>query len=104
MKWALRRILPLLLATVSLTLPSGAPNHENNEPYQAAFRIDGTPDENFLEWERPPNPNDTHHLIFNSVSGLLQRWPNTFRRNGELVRLSFLSKNAARCVLTSVFA
>ncbi|KAH9003830.1 hypothetical protein EDB86DRAFT_2281809 [Lactarius hatsudake] len=36
------------------------------------------------EWDSPPNPNSTHHLIFNSVSSLLQRWPNTFRRNGAL--------------------
>jgi len=85
MKWASRRILPLLLAAAaSLALPSSAPNHNKNGPYQAAFRIDGTSEDFFLEWERPPNPNSTHHLIFNSVSGLRQLWPNTFRRNGKL--------------------
>src|SRR5712691_8832183 len=84
MKWPLRCILPLLLATPSLALPSSAPDYNNNRPSQAAFRTDGTLEELFLEWERPPNPNSTHHLIFNSVSGLMQLWPNTFRRNGKL--------------------
>jgi hypothetical protein len=50
--------------------------------HQAAFQAQG-----FLEWEFPPDPNSTHHLIFNSVSGFLQRWPNTFRRNGALESL-----------------
>ena len=84
MKWALRRILPLLLATASLALPSIAPDYDNDGRYQAAFRTDGSSEESFLEWERPPNPNSTHHLIFNSVSGSMQLWPNTFRRNGKL--------------------
>ncbi|KAI9435521.1 hypothetical protein H4582DRAFT_1817493, partial [Lactarius indigo] len=35
------------------------------------------------EWSLPPNPNSTHHLIFNSVSGLLQRWSNALHRNGH---------------------
>jgi hypothetical protein len=35
-----------------------------------------------LEWNLPPKPNSTHHLIFNSVSGLLQRWSNTLHKNG----------------------
>ncbi|KAI9453296.1 hypothetical protein BJY52DRAFT_1427547 [Lactarius psammicola] len=37
----------------------------------------------YVTWDLPPNPNSTHHLIFNSVGGLLQRWPNTLRRNGH---------------------
>ncbi len=84
MKGLLRRILPLLLATASLALPFDAPYHDSNGPHQAAFQIDQVSDGSFLEWENPPDPNSTHHLIFNSVSGLLQRWPNTFRRNGAL--------------------
>jgi hypothetical protein len=84
MKWELRRILPLLLATASLALPSNAPLYDSNGLHQAALRIDDVSDKTFLEWQQPPHPNSTHHLIFSSVSGLLQRWPNTYRRNGAL--------------------
>ena len=31
-----------------------------------------------------PNPNFTDHLVFETVHSLLQRWPNTRMRNGEL--------------------
>lgn len=84
MKWELRCILPLLLASasLSLSLPSNAPHHDTNGPHQTALRIDSVSEENFLEWQQPPHTNSTHHLIFGSVSGLLQRWPNTYRRNG----------------------
>jgi hypothetical protein len=84
MKGLLRRILPLLLATASLALPSNAPYHDSIGPHQAAFQVDQVSEKSFLEWENPPDPNSTHHLVFNGVSGLLQRWPNTFRRNGAL--------------------
>ena len=30
-----------------------------------------------------PLPNDTDHLIFETVYSLLQRWPNTRMRNGR---------------------
>ena len=29
-----------------------------------------------------PHPNDTNHLVFETVYSLLQRWPNTRMRNG----------------------
>lgn len=82
MKWRLSRVIPLLLATTAFSLPSSWPYRDGDGPYQAAFQAQGLSYESFLEWELPPNPNSTHHLIFNGVSGFLQRWPNTLRRNG----------------------
>jgi hypothetical protein len=82
MKWELCCVLPFLLATASLALPSNAPYYDSSEPHQAAFRVDGVSEQSSLEWQQPPNPNSTHHLIFSSVSGLLQRWPNAYRING----------------------
>jgi hypothetical protein len=87
MRWELCRAFPLLLATLSLALPSNlnAPHDESNVPGQAAFRVNDALEEPFLGWEQPPSPNSTHHLMFNSVIGLLQRWSNTHRRNGALI-------------------
>jgi hypothetical protein len=81
MKWVVRPVLPLVLATASLAFPFSY----NAAQRQAAFRVNHVSgsEEFFLDgWEQPPNSNSTHHLIFNSVIGLLQRWPNTYRRNG----------------------
>ncbi|KAI0246598.1 hypothetical protein BJV78DRAFT_125115 [Lactifluus subvellereus] len=81
MKWQLHHIfLCLLLATTTFALPSYT---AGDRLLQVTFQAQGLLDQSFLEWELPPNPNFTHHLIFNSVSGLLQRWPNTLRRNGH---------------------
>ena len=43
-------------------------------------------DEDLAEWklDKPPNPNDTDHLVFETVHSLLQHWPNTRMRNGKL--------------------
>ena len=79
-------VFPLLLVTSALSLPSSWPYRNADGLQQAAFQVKGLSKESFREWELPPNPNSTHHLIFNSVSGLLQRWPNTLRRNGALDR------------------
>ena len=81
MMWQLCCVLgfPFLLATTVFVFPSGS-----DGPPQAALRVkpeSPTPGSD-QEWNLPPNPNSTHHLIFNSVTGLLQRWPNTLRRNG----------------------
>ena len=82
MRWQMRCVLslPYLLAA---TAYAGSSSHDG--PPQAAFY--GQPDspapKSDLEQNfSPPNPNSTHHLIFNSVSGLLHRWPNIIRRNG----------------------
>jgi hypothetical protein len=82
MKWELHCILPFLLATASLALPSNPPYYDSSGPHQAAFRVDEVSEQSSLQWQQPPDPNSTYHLIFSSVSGLLQRWPNTYRRNG----------------------
>ncbi|KAF8256726.1 hypothetical protein EI94DRAFT_1763311 [Lactarius quietus] len=82
--WQLRCALNALylLATTSLVLPLAA---VPSGPLQAVFRAQSgiPPDRPDRAWNLPPNPNSTHHLIFNSVSGLLHRWPNTLRRNGH---------------------
>ena len=41
------------------------------------------------EWslDKLPNPNDTDHLVFETVHSLLQHWPNTRMRNGESRRV-----------------
>ena len=36
-----------------------------------------------LDWDIEPDVDATGHLIFNSVSSLMQRWPNTVVRPGE---------------------
>ncbi|KAF8262597.1 hypothetical protein EI94DRAFT_671627 [Lactarius quietus] len=66
----------------ALVLPTAA---VPSGPLQAAFRAQSgiSADGPDRAWNLPPHPNSTHHLIFNSVRGLLQRWPNTFRRNGH---------------------
>jgi hypothetical protein len=84
--WKLLCVLSLscLLPTTAFLLPSEPPRSSDDSPIRAAFHVQPEsliPGSN-LEWNFPPNPNSTHHLIFNSVSGLLHRWPNTLRRNG----------------------
>ncbi|KAH9010308.1 hypothetical protein EDB85DRAFT_2100935 [Lactarius pseudohatsudake] len=75
-------VLSFLLAATAFVLPS-APSRSDDGPLQATFRVQSGSNGSDREWNSPPNPNSTHHLIFNSVSSLLQRWPNTFRRNGH---------------------
>lgn len=47
--------------------------------------------EAFAEWNlgKLPNPNNTDHLVFETVHSLLQHWPNTRMRNGK--RSAYLS-------------
>ena len=77
----------LVLAATAFALSSG-PSRSSHGPVQAAtFRVQPEipvpgPDP---EWALPPNSNSTHHLIFNSVAGLLHRWPNALRRNGAIL-------------------
>ncbi|KAI9459914.1 hypothetical protein BJY52DRAFT_1186220 [Lactarius psammicola] len=84
MMWKLLSVLPYLLATTAFVLPSVSSRSSDGLP-QAAFGVQPespTPNRE-SEWSLPPDQNSTHHLIFNSVSGLLQRWPNALRRNGH---------------------
>ncbi|KAI9459921.1 hypothetical protein BJY52DRAFT_1148726, partial [Lactarius psammicola] len=84
MMWQLLCVLSCLLATAALVLPS-VPSRPSDGPLQDTFRVppDSSTPGSDREWNLSPNPNSTHHLIFNSVSGLLQRWPNTLHRNGH---------------------
>ncbi|KAF8262595.1 hypothetical protein EI94DRAFT_1743210 [Lactarius quietus] len=86
MMWQLCCVLSLssLLAVTLFVHPSSSSSSDG--PLQAAFRTQSgisAERSDVVGWNLPPHPNSTHHLIFNSVSGLLQRWPNTFRRNGH---------------------
>ncbi|KAA1475772.1 hypothetical protein DENSPDRAFT_784008 [Dentipellis sp. KUC8613] len=38
-----------------------------------------------LEWDVPADPDGTANLIFNSVSAVMQKWPNTQFRNGHSI-------------------
>ena len=40
-----------------------------------------------LDWDTEPDVDATGHFIFNSVSSLMQRWPNTVVRPGEWRRV-----------------
>ncbi|KAH9029285.1 hypothetical protein EDB85DRAFT_2147428 [Lactarius pseudohatsudake] len=77
-------VLSFLLAVAAFVLPS-VPSRSSDGPLQATFQVkSGNPTNGSdREWNLPPDLNSTHHLIFNSVSSLLQRWPNTLRRNGH---------------------
>jgi len=93
MNWQLLYVLPAcLLATTTFALPS-VPSRFSDGPLQSTFRV--PPGSSVCgsdrEWNLSPNLNSTHHLIFNSVSGLLQRWPNTLRRNGASLRSTPIS-------------
>ena len=83
--WQLRCafIVPYLLAVMASVLPF-VPTSDSL--LQGAFQVQPTvsADGSDQGWNLPPKPNSTHHLIFNSISGLLQRWPNTLYRNGGL--------------------
>ncbi|VDC07251.1 unnamed protein product [Peniophora sp. CBMAI 1063] len=67
------KVFPLLLAAASVGALS--------TPLQTTF--DSEEVESTLDWERAPSPDATGHLIFNSVSSVLQRWPNTIKRPGH---------------------
>ncbi|KAI0270726.1 hypothetical protein BC834DRAFT_529836 [Gloeopeniophorella convolvens] len=75
---ATRKVLPFVLAlTVALSF----------SPWSSLVRTaTSSPAQHSLQaWDSPPSPDSTDHLIFNSVAGLLQRWPNTLRRNGHSI-------------------
>ncbi|KAH9177289.1 hypothetical protein EDB89DRAFT_1533111 [Lactarius sanguifluus] len=75
-------VLSFLLTATAFVLPP-TPSRSDDGPLQATFRVLSGSNGPDREWNSPPNPNSTHHLIFNSVGSLLQRWPNTLRRNGH---------------------
>ncbi|KAF8262527.1 hypothetical protein EI94DRAFT_1688035 [Lactarius quietus] len=84
MRWQLLYVLPYLLGATAFVVPSVI-SRSSYDPLQNTFQVppQSSACGSELEWTLPPSPNSTHHLIFNSVSGLLQRWPNILRRNGH---------------------
>lgn len=52
---------------------------------QVQFAVPDAPGQSLsgdIGWDVPPNPNATGNLIFNSMSSLMQLWPNTVWRHG----------------------
>ncbi|KAF8273284.1 hypothetical protein EI94DRAFT_1716301 [Lactarius quietus] len=84
MRWKLPHVFPYLLGTTVFVLPSVI-SRSSDDPLQSTFQVppESSACGSDLGWTFPPSPNSTHHLIFNSVSGLLQRWPNILHRNGH---------------------
>ncbi|KAI9435516.1 hypothetical protein H4582DRAFT_2112310 [Lactarius indigo] len=72
--WRLLCVLSNLLVTIAFVIPF-VHSRSSDGLLQDYFRV---PPESST-----PSPNSTHHLIFNSVGSLLQRWPNILRRNGH---------------------
>ncbi|KAI0270728.1 hypothetical protein BC834DRAFT_529900 [Gloeopeniophorella convolvens] len=83
--------LLLMTTAAGARPPSVSPPGDNGETkwqssqavYQAPSVLGGSG--SYLDWESPPHPNSTDNFLFSSVSGLLQRWPNTLRRNGHSI-------------------
>ena len=57
---------------------------------QAAFAFGTVSQTNPWTFADGPHANLTSHLIFDTVSSLLQHWPNTRYRNGTFHNLTFL--------------
>ncbi|KAI0060141.1 hypothetical protein BV25DRAFT_985684 [Artomyces pyxidatus] len=69
-------LLPWAIGAASMALPGSSSQVTFTAP---------------MSWDSPPNPDATHHLVFNTVSSLLQRWPNTIYRNGHTVTPATIS-------------
>lgn len=92
------KVFPLLLAVASVRALSAR--------QQASFHSQET--EISVDWDRAPSSDATGHLIFNSVSTVLQRWPNTIKRPGmsslnhsvsTLISLQGTVSSRQRCLL-----
>ena len=84
----------VLVPALAAQVPLGS-GHGQVEQYPAIFG-----DEDIAEWnlEKIPNPDTTDHLVFETVHSLLQHWPNTRMRNGELTgRLPGSPCNTSTC-------
>ena len=68
---------PVLAAQVPLTLGADPLGGEEGNGILV--------EESRTEWNLHtlPHPNDTDHLVFETVYSLLQHWPNTRMRNGK---------------------
>ena len=68
-----------LVSALALRVPLDPPHRGQNEN-QVIFDA-----KDAMGWNlnKLPNPNDTDHLVFETVHSLLQHWPNTRMRNGK---------------------
>ena len=73
------RIISVLAPSLAAQLPLGS-DHHWHDGNKAVLSNEGLAEWNFNEL---PNPNDTDHLVFETVYSLLQHWPNTRMRNGK---------------------
>ncbi|KAF7291475.1 J domain-containing protein [Mycena kentingensis (nom. inval.)] len=64
--------LPLLLAPSCVSAVTQVPLSVDSDAYK-------------WDIDRPPHPNATGHLIFDTISSLLQHWPNTKNYNGHSI-------------------
>lgn len=75
---ALFALLGSVLAPALATqVPLGPSNHDKHPILLG--------DDDRTEWclDQYPDPNATHHLVFETAHSLLQHWPNTRMRNGK---------------------
>ena len=79
----MRKQVSLLGVVVgSAALAVGAVDHKQGK-IQTAFRIASSLAVEGHQWDIEPDIDTTGHHLFNSVSSLLQLWPNTVVRPGE---------------------
>lgn len=71
----------LLMAATSPSVLSALVQPQPEEHVQAPLQLVYEGRER--EWDTEPDQDATGHLLFNSVSSLMQRWPNTVVRPGE---------------------
>ena len=78
------KVFPLLLAVASVSALATRNTREQIPlQFDGQLNVDvGAEVDYDLDWDRAPEPDATGHLIFNTVSSLLQRWPNTVVRPG----------------------
>ena len=71
----------ILVPVLALQVPVGSTHHWKDENHQVISI--GVEDPTEWNLNKPPNPNNTDHLVFETVHSLLQHWPNTRMRNGK---------------------
>ena len=71
-------VASVLAPVLAVQVPLGS-GYRWNDKKQAILG-----NEDLTDWnlDKLPNPNDTDHLVFETVHSLLQHWPNTRMRNG----------------------
>ena len=81
----LRAVLPILVPAALVTpldiqVPTVGSSHRGRDEHPTILS-----DGHDSGWRlgEVPHPNSTDHLLFDTVSSLLQRWPNTRMRHGR---------------------